>query len=60
MRPELRARVIAYNKEVAKNKETAADLRALLEGLPAGILKQIQRTPERAAILEKYGITIKN
>ena len=57
MKPELKARILAYNREKAKNKEMADDLYALLSCLPPGILKQIMRQEDRAAILEKYGIS---
>ena len=55
MREELRERILAYNREKAANKETAEDLKRLLEMIPPGIMKQIARDEERAAILTKYG-----
>lgn len=55
MRPELRNRILAYNRERAADKEAAEDLKKLLEMIPPGIMKQIARDEERAAILEKYG-----
>ena len=55
MRKELRERILAYNREKAANRETAEDLKRLLEMIPPGILKQIARDEERAAILAKYG-----
>ena len=58
MRKELRERILAYNREKAANKETAEDLKRLLEMIPPGILKQIARDEERAAILEKYGFDV--
>ena len=58
MREELRERILAYNREKAANKETAEDLKRLLEMIPPGIMKQIARDEERAAILEKYGFDV--
>lgn len=58
MRKELRERILAYNREKAANKETAEDLKRLLEMIPPGIMKQIARDEERAAILEKYGFDV--
>ena len=51
MKPELRARILAYNREKAASQETAEDLKKLLGMIPPGILKQIARDEERAAIL---------
>lgn len=56
MRPELREKVLAFNRERAANKEAAEDLRTLLEKIPPGIMKQLLRDDTRAAILKKYGI----
>lgn len=58
MREELRERILAYNREKAANKETAEDLKRLLEMIPPGIMKQIARDEERAAILEKHGFDV--
>lgn len=58
MRKELRERILAYNRVKAANKETAEDLKRLLAMIPPGILKQIARDEERAAILAKYGFDV--
>jgi hypothetical protein len=55
MRKELKERILAYNKEKAANKEAAEDLKKLLGLVPPGIMKQMLRDSERAAILKKYG-----
>ena len=57
MKPEMRARIITFNKERAADKEKAADLMALLSALPPGQVKQLLRDEACAAILNKYGIT---
>ena len=57
MKPELRAKIIAYNKAVAANKEATDDLMALLSALPPGQVKNLLKDPTCGAILTKYGIT---
>ena len=57
MKPELRAKVIAFNRERAADKEKAADLMTLLSAMPKGQVKQLLKDDACAAILEKYGIT---
>lgn len=57
MKPELRAKIIAYNKSVAANKERADDLMTILGALPPGQVKNLLKDPAIGPILEKYGIT---
>lgn len=57
MKPELRQKIIDYNKAVAKNKEAAEDFYALLGALPPGQVKNLLKDETCAAILGKYGIT---
>lgn len=60
MKPELRARIIAFNKAVAKNKEKATDLDVLvvaIAALPHGQLKKVL-TDDVIAVLAKYGVII--
>ena len=60
MKPELRAKIIAYNKSVIQNEEQAADMREIaqeLAKLPPGQLKKFL-TPEILGILAKYGIEV--
>lgn len=59
MKPELRAKIIAFNKARAADKEKADDLMALLSALPPGQVKNLLKDETCAAILEKYGITNK-
>lgn len=59
MKPELRARIIAYNKARAQDKERAEDLMTLLGALPPGQVKNLLKDETCAAILSKYGITAK-
>ena len=57
MKPELRAKIISYNRARAEDKEKADDLMALLAALPPGQVKNLLKDEACAAILEKYGIT---
>ncbi len=57
MKPELKQRIIAYNKARAADTEKANDLMALLDALPPGQVKQLLKDATCAAILAKYGIT---
>ncbi len=61
MKPELRAKIINYNKSVAEKAEKASDLDIIVSEimkLPPGQLKKVL-TGEVVAVLEKYGITFK-
>lgn len=60
MKPELRAKIIAYNKAAAEKGEKASDLDVIvsaLEKLPPGQLKKVL-TDDVIAVLEKYGVTL--
>lgn len=57
MKPELRAKIIAYNKAVAANKEKAEDLMTILGALPPGQVKNLLKDETIGPILAKYGIT---
>lgn len=57
MKPELKAKIIAYNKVVAERKEKADDLDILVSQimqLPYGQLKKVL-TDEAMSVLAKYG-----
>ena len=58
MKPELRQKIIAYNKAVKEKGEKAADLEVIvtqLMKLPYGQLKKVL-TEEVLTVLKKYGI----
>ena len=60
MKPELREKIIAYNKTVAERAEKSADLDIIVSEimkLPPGQLKKVL-TVEVLAVLEKYGIDL--
>ena len=57
MKPELREKILAYNKVAAERKEKASDLDVIVSEilkLPYGQLKKVL-TEEVMAVLEKYG-----
>ena len=59
MKPELKAKILAYNKSVKEKGEKATDLDILvaeIRKLPYGQLKKVL-TPEVLAVLHKYGYT---
>lgn len=58
MSPEMRAKIIAYNKSVAEKKEKASDMDVIIKALkklPPGQLKKVL-TDEVLDVLKKYGI----
>lgn len=60
MKPELRAKIIAYNKSVKEKGEKASDLDIIVAQfakLPPGQLKKVL-TDEVIAVLKKYGIDL--
>lgn len=57
MKPELKERILAYNRARAEDKEKAEDLMILLGALPPGQVKKLLRDETCAKILDKYGIT---
>lgn len=60
MSPELRERILAYNKAVAKNSEKAADLDVIISAvlkLAPGQVKKFFNNEAVIAVLEKYGLT---
>lgn len=60
MKPELRARILAYNKAVAEKAEKASDLDVIVSAikkLPPGQLKKVL-TDEVLSVLAKYGCAL--
>lgn len=57
MKPEMRAKIIAFNKTRAEDKEKAEDMMTLLGAIPPGQVKQLLKDETCSAILNKYGIT---
>lgn len=56
MKPELRERILRYNRAAAENREKADDLMTILGALPPGQVKNLLKDPTIGPILEKYGI----
>ena len=56
MKPELREKIIKYNRAIAENKERADDFMTVLGALPPGQVKNLLKDPTIGPILEKYGI----
>ena len=60
MKPELRQKIIAYNRTVAEKGEKASDLDVIVSAmamLPPGQLKKVL-TDDVIAVLSKYGVDI--
>ena len=60
MKPELRQKIIAYNRTVAEKGEKASDLDVIVSAmamLPPGQLKKVL-TNDVIAVLAKYGVDI--
>ena len=60
MKPELKAKIIAYNKSVKEKADKASDMDIIVEAfskLPPGQLKKVL-TDDVIAVLEKYGVKI--
>ena len=60
MKPELKAKIIAYNKSVKEKSDKATDLDILITEimkLPYGQLKKVL-TDEVLAVLAKYGVVL--
>lgn len=58
MRPELKEKILAYNKTAAERTEKAADLDVIVKEmmkLPPGQLKKVL-TDEVMTVLKKYGL----
>ena len=60
MKPELKAKIIAYNKAVKEKGEKASDLDIIVAEimkLPPGQLKKVL-TKDVLNVLEKYGVVL--
>lgn len=60
MKPELKAKIIAYNKSVKEKGEKSSDLDVIVQALaklPTGQLKKVL-TDDVTAVLRKYGVEI--
>ena len=56
MKPELREKILKFNRERAADREKSEDMMTLLGALPPGQVKNLLKNETCARILEKYGI----
>lgn len=56
MKPELREKILKFNRERAADREKSEDMMTLLGALPPGQVKNLMKNETFARILEKYGI----
>ena len=56
MKPELREKILKFNRERAADREKSDDMMTLLGALPPGQVKNLMKNETCAKILEKYGI----
>ena len=56
MKPELREKILKFNRERAADREKSDDMMTLLGALPPGQVKNLMKDETCARILEKYGI----
>lgn len=57
MKPELKKKILDFNKARAQEKEQANDLMTLLQAMPKGQVKRLLKDDACARILKKHGIT---
>lgn len=56
MKPELKEKIVAFNRRRKEVEEKASDFQTLLNALPFGQIVNLQKDPTCAEILKKYGI----
>ena len=56
MKPELKEKIIAYNKHRKAVGEKSNDFQTVLDNLPPGQVKNLLKNPVCGPILEKYGV----
>lgn len=57
MKPELKQKIIAFNRHWKAVDEKASDFQIILDNLPPGQVKNLLKNPVCGPILEKYGVT---
>ena len=58
LKPEMREKILAFNRARIADKEKANDLHILLGALPPGQVKQLLKNETCATILQKYGLGV--
>ena len=56
LNPEMKKKILAFNRARIADKEKANDLQILLGALPPGQVKQLLKNETCAAILQKHGL----
>ena len=57
MKPELKQKILEYNRHRKEVDEKAGDFQTILDNLPPGQVKNLLKNPVCGPILEKYGVT---
>ena len=57
MKPELKQKILEYNRHRKEADEKAGDFQTILDNLPPGQVKNLLKDPVCGPILEKYGVT---
>ena len=57
MKPELREKIISFNRNWKAVDEKAGDFQTILDNLPPGQVKNLLKDPVCGPILGKYGVT---
>ena len=57
MKPELKQKILEYNRHRKAVDEKAGDFQTILDNLPPGQVKNLLKNPVCGPILEKYGVT---
>lgn len=57
MKPELKQKILEYNRHRKEADEKAGDFQTILDNLPPGQVKNLLKNPVCWPILEKYGVT---
>lgn len=57
MKPELKQKILEYNRRRKAVDEKAGDFQTILDNLPPGQVKNLLKDPVCGPILEKYGVT---
>lgn len=58
MKPERRAKILAYNAEKAKDRQAAEDLITIFEQMPNGVRKQLYKKSVVKEIFDSYGVEV--
>ena len=57
MKPELKKKILEYNRKRKETDEKANDFQTILDNLPPGQVKNLLKDEVCGPILEKYGVS---